>query len=285
MLWTALKSGNNINNINSLGGGGAISEFLDDPSSPLAESYRSLRTAIQFSTSDGAPRSLLITSARPSEGKSTVALAVAANFAQLGMRVLLIDADLRNPSLHRLMNLENNVGLSNYLSGAYSNAQSQSADPVLGADPTVGLVKHTSIAKLSAVTCGPLPPNPTELLAGPPMGVLLSEAAESFDIVIIDAPPIMGLADVPILSAVVDGTMLVVEGAKTRRNVVRAALKRLHFARARVVGAVLNKYHAKHAAGSYGYGHGYGYGYGYGGGADRYVYGESRKRALEKPTT
>ena len=87
----------------------------------------------------------------------------------------------------------------------------------------------------------------------------------------------------PILSAVVDGTMLVVEGAKTRCNVVRAALKRLHFARARVVGAVLNKYHAKHAAGSYGYGHGYGYGYG--GGADRYVYGESRKRALEKPTT
>jgi len=259
----------------------AISELMEDPSSPLAESYRSLRTAIQFSTSDGAPRSILITSARPGEGKSTIALSLAANFCQLGMRVLLIDADLRNPSLHRLMNLENNVGLSNYLSGAYSNAQSQSADPVLGADPAVELVKHTSIANLSAVTCGPLPPNPTELLAGPRLGVLLGETADSFDIVIIDGPPIMGLADVPILSAVIDGTMLVVEGAKTRRNVVRAALKRLHFARARVVGAVLNKYHAKHAAGSYGYG----YGYGYGGGTDRYVYGQSRKQALEKPTT
>jgi Mrp family chromosome partitioning ATPase len=89
----------------------AIAEILDNPSSPLAESYRSLRTAIQFSTSDGAPRSLLITSARPSEGKSTVAVSLAANFAQLGMRVLLIDADLRNPSLHRVLNLENSAGL------------------------------------------------------------------------------------------------------------------------------------------------------------------------------
>src|SRR5208282_2323031 len=122
----------------------AIAEILDDLSSPLAESYRSLRTAIQFSTSDGAPRSLLITSARPSEGKSTVALAVAANFAQLGMRVLLIDADLRNPSQHRMLNLENNVGLSNYLSGARPEADSQCAGPVSS------MVKQTSIPNLAA---------------------------------------------------------------------------------------------------------------------------------------
>ncbi|MBV8280723.1 MAG: polysaccharide biosynthesis tyrosine autokinase, partial [Candidatus Eremiobacteraeota bacterium] len=232
----------------------AIAEILDDPSSPLAESYRSLRTAIQFSTSDGAPRSLLVTSARPSEGKSTVALSVAANFAQLGMRVLLIDADLRNPSLHRVLNLENNVGLSNYLSGARSEGDTPCADPVLR------MVKQTSIPNLAAVVCGPLPPNPAELLAGPRFGVLLTEASESFDMVIVDAPPIMGLADVPILSAVVEATMMVVEGARTRRNLVRDGLKRLHFARARVVGGVLNKYHAKHAA-HYGYGYGYGYGY------------------------
>jgi polysaccharide biosynthesis transport protein len=252
----------------------AIAEILDNPSSPLAESYRSLRTAIQFSTSDGAPRSLLITSARPSEGKSTVALSLAANFSHLGMRVLLIDADLRNPSLHRVLNLENGVGLSNYLSGARPEADSQCADPVSR------MVKQTSIPNLAAVTSGPLPPNPAELLAGPKLGLLLTEAAESFEIVIIDAPPIMGLADAPILSAVVDATVLVVEGAKTRRNVVRDALKRLHFSRARIVGGVLNKYHAKHAPH-----YGYDYGYGYGQGAEKYLYGQTQKSALNKPTT
>ena len=148
----------------------AIVEILDDPSSPLAESYRSLRTAIQFSTSDGTPRSLLITSARPSEGKSTVALSLAAKFAQLGMRVLLIDADLRNPSLHRVLNFENNVGLSNYLSGAWPD--STYADPVSRA------VKQTSVPNLAVVLSGPLPPNPAELLAGAKLGVLLTEAAE-----------------------------------------------------------------------------------------------------------
>jgi capsular exopolysaccharide synthesis family protein len=261
----------------------AVSELMEDPTSPLAESYRSLRTAIQFSTSDGAPRSVLITSARPEEGKSTIALSLASNFGQLGMRVLLIDADLRNPSLHRMINLQNSIGLSNYLSGAYSNAESHSNTETQRADPVLGIVQQTSIPNLAALTCGPLPPNPAELLAGPRLGVLLTEAAESFDIVIVDAPPIMGLADVPILSTVVDGTILVVEGAKTRRNAVRDALKRLHFARARVVGGVLNKYHAKHAAHSYGFA--YAYGYGYGVGAEKYVYGRSRKPALDKPTT
>ena len=256
----------------------AIAEILNNPSSPLAESYRSLRTSIQFSTSDGAPRSLLITSARPSEGKSTVALSLAANFSHLGMRVLLIDADLRNPSLHRLLSLENGVGLSNYLSGARPEADSPCADPVSR------MVKQTSIPNLAAVTSGPLPPNPAELLAGPKLGLLLTEAAESFEIVIIDAPPIMGLADAPILSAVVEATMLVVEGAKTRRNVVRQGLKRLHFSRARLVGGVLNKYHAKHAP-HYGYNYGYGYGYGYGQGAEKYLYRQTQKSALNKPTT
>ena len=123
----------------------AISEVRDDPSSPLSESYRSLRTAIQFSTAEGAPRALLVTSARPGEGKSTSAISLAINFSQLGLRVLLIDADLRNPSVHRAMNLENTAGLSNCLSGAQLDAES------LLASPESGLIKETSISNVSAL--------------------------------------------------------------------------------------------------------------------------------------
>ncbi len=248
----------------------AISELTDDLSSPLAESYRSLRTAIQFSTAEGAPRTLLVTSARAGEGKSTSALSLAINFSQLAMRVLLIDADLRNPSAHKMLNMENRHGLSNCLSGGRVNGEA-----LLG-HPGLGLVKQTSFSNLSVITTGPLPPNPAELLAGPKLGLLLTTAAEFFDILVIDAPPIMGLADVPILSAVADGTVIVVESGKTRRGVVCDALKRLHFARARVVGVILAKYQAKHAP-SYGYG----YGYGYKGGAEKYVYRQNPEPALD----
>ena len=250
----------------------AISELLDDPSSLLAESCRLLRTAIQFSTSDGSPQSILITSSRPGEGKSTIASSLAANFGQLGMRVLLIDADMRNPSLHRIMNLENSVGLSNYLSGGDYFIESQRA----GSAP--GILKQTSIPNLVVMTCGPLPPNPVELLAGPRLGILLSEAARSFDIIIINSPAIMGHADAPILSAAADATILLVEGAKTRRSVVRDALKRLRFVRARVVGEILNKDQANHAGRSFGHEHGYAYV----GGANKYAYGEGGKQALDK---
>jgi capsular exopolysaccharide synthesis family protein len=257
----------------------AISEIVDDPTSPLAESFRSLRTAIQFSTSDGPPRSLLITSSRPGEGKSTTAISVAINFGQLGMRVLLIDGDLRNPSLHRLLDMDNSVGLSNYLSGFMTSTPPRS---LLGDSPS-GLIKRTPMPGVAVMTSGPPPPNPAELLAGQKLGVLLETSDEFFDIVIIDGPPIMGLADAPILGSAADGAMLVVEGARTRRGVVRDALKRLHFARARVVGGVLNKYHPKHSTGAYGYGYGYGYGwgYGYGAGAEKYVYRKKPGAALE----
>jgi capsular exopolysaccharide synthesis family protein len=252
----------------------AIAEVTNDLSSPLAESYRSLRTAIQFSTAEGAPRALLVTSARAGEGKTTNAISLAINFAQLGMRVLLIDADLRNPSVHRALNLENSAGLSNCLSGAQL-----SADSFLG-DPELGLLKQASISNISVLTSGPLPPNPAELLAGSKLGLLLTTAAECFDIAIIDGPPIMGLADVPILSSVVDGTVIVVESGKTRRALVRDALKRLHFARARVLGIVLSKYQAKHGSA---YGYGYGYGYGYKGGTEKYIYRQGSKPALGGP--
>ena len=255
----------------------AIAEVMEDPTSPLAESYRSLRTAVQFSTSDGAPKSMLVTSSRPGEGKSTTAASIAVNFAQLGMRVLLIDADLRNPSMHHVLGVDNSFGLSNYLSGAVAG---------LGDDDEEGrrLVKLAKPQGIHVMTSGPLPPNPAELLAGPKLRVLLGTAASFFDIVIVDGPPIMGLADALLLASAVEGSLLVIESAKTRREVVRDALKRLHYARARLVGCALNKYHPKHATSSYGYGYGYGYGwnYGYGAGSEKYIYGRAPKPALSE---
>ena len=214
---------------------------FEDPRSGFSEAYRSVRTALQFATDRGVPKSLLITSATPGEGKSTTALTLAKNFAQLGKRVLLIDADLRNPSLHRQLGLENSSGLSNFLAGAIK------ATDVL--QPTV-------FPHLVFMASGPLPPNPAELLVGRKLISLLTVAMEKFDQVIVDGPPVMGLADAAILGNICGGTVLVVEAGETRVAVARNSLKRLLAARARIAGAILTKFAAGRGA------HGYGYGYG-----------------------
>lgn len=227
------------------------SRALEDPRSAFSEAYRSVRTALQFATDSGVPRCLLITSATPSEGKSTTALTLAKNFAQLGKRVLIIDGDLRNPSLHRSLGKPNESGLSNYLAGASKATE---------------VIQATEVPGLMYMPTGPLPPNPAELLMGPKMVSLVSIASEKFDQVIIDGPPVMGLADAPILANLAHGTLLVVEAGETRIGVAKNALKRLYAARAHVIGALLTKFSAKHA-GSYGYGYGYNY-YSYGGQAE-----------------
>ena len=219
--------------------GRVLEQELMDTRSSIAEAYRSLRTGLQFSTSDGLPRSLLITSSQPAEGKTTTVISLAKSLAQIGLNVLLIDGDLRNASIHKRLRCSNEVGLSSYLSGA------KQPEEVVQATDTEGLVLMSS---------GPLPPNPAELLTGSRMPSLLTLAGESFDIVLIDGPPIMGLADAPLLSRLAQSTMLVVAANETRRSTARVALKRLQLARANVIGALLNKFDAKET--------GYGYGYG-----------------------
>ena len=218
---------------------GTPDEALADPRSAFAESYRSLRTALQFSTTEGVPKSLLITSATPFEGKSTTALVLGQNFAQLGRRVLLIDADLRNPSLHKLVGLDNSAGLSNCLAGTVKVPE---------------LIHETSVEGLSVLLSGRLPPNPAELLAGPRFGSLLASACQKYDQVIIDGPPVMGLADAPIIANQAGGTLLVIEFGSARMGVVRVSLKRLAAARVQLLGALLTKFDVRTA--------GYGYGYG-----------------------
>lgn len=229
-------------------------EQLADPRSPLNEAYRSLRTALQFSTPGGVPKTLLVTSSRPAEGKSSTAFNIARHFALLGMQVLLIDADLRKPSLHRRVGCSGHRGLSNCLVG---NAR----------PPDV--LQRTDYPNLEFMPAGPLPPDPTELLASARMVSLLTIASEKYDLVVLDSAPVGGMADAPILSNFAEACLLVIEAHRSPRNGVASALKRLHFARADVLGAVLNKFNLKTS----GYGYGYGYGtneyYSYGADDDR----------------
>ena len=209
----------------------------EDPRSAFAEAYRSVRTALQFSTASGVPRLLTVTSAMSGEGKTTTALSLAIQFAQAGKRTLLIEADLRKPSLHRTLNLDNQVGLTNYLAGG-------SAQPV-------DIAKPTHIPNLFAIPSGPLPPNPAELLSSARMMELLGLAAGKFDQVILDSPPLLGLADALIIGNLCEGTLLTVEMGATPRGYALGALKRLRGARVHMLGAILTKLEAR--AGAYGY--------------------------------
>lgn len=222
---------------------------LADIRSGFSEAYYSLRTALQFSTPDGAPSSLLVSSARPAEGKSTTAYAVALNLARVGKRVLLVDGDLRNPSMHRVVGVENERGMSNLLSGSSDLAS---------------VVQRTRQDNLYFIPCGPLPPNPAELWGGDRLRQFLLEARNDFDHVVLDGPPVLGFADAPLLAASVGGVLFVLESRGTRRGQARGALRRLKVGRARLLGAVLSKFNAKST--SYG---GYDYAYDYNYGAER----------------
>lgn len=222
--------------------------ITNDPRSAMAESYRSLRTALQFSTSQGAPRTLAVTSCTKNEGKSTTAFSVALTLSQLGKRVLLVDGDMRNPSLHKLFGSDHTAGLSNLLSS--------DVDPI-------SVTRKTSHKNLFYISAGPLPPNPAELLSGANLAKLLSPTSSNFDHVVIDAPPVLGIADAIILCKQVDASLFVIESSRTRKASIRNALKRLHQAGAHPLGAILTKLPG--SASIYGYGAEYYY---YGNDAD-----------------
>lgn len=216
-----------------------------DVRSHFAEAYRSLRTALQFSTADGMPRVLMVTSTSMGEGKSTTALSLAMQVAQMGKKVLLIDGDLRKASLHGTLELSNELGLTNYLAG--------DAKPV-------DITQATEVPNLFVVTSGPLPPNPAELVSSTKMVSLLSLAAEKFDQVIIDGPPVLGLADAPLLGSIADATVMVVESGSTRRDFARGAIKRLLGTRTHLLGGVLTKVQARGQSYDYYSSHYYQYG-------------------------
>ncbi len=234
--------------IPKIGLGTSLEAELTDPRSHMSEAYRSLCTALQLSTEKGLPKTMLITSAGPSEGKSTTCLTLARHFANVGLKVLLIDADLRKPSLHTKLRLGNATGLSNYLTGAAAPPE---------------LLQSTDLPNLAFMASGPLPPNAADLLGSSRLHSLLSVGLEVFDLIVVDSPPVMGLADAPLLSSAVTATIFVIGAGQVRTRLIRAAVKRLQFSRASLIGTVITRFDARSSYG-YGYGAGYGYGYGHG---------------------
>ncbi len=218
-----------------------------DGQSAAAEAFRVLRTNLQFAAVDRPLRTLMITSPEPSEGKSLTASNLAAALAQAGKRVVLVDADLHRPSLHRLFKLRNNAGLTTAL-----------IDETPGMD---GLLQATQIPGLSVLTTGPLPPNPAELLGSARMRELADALLAQADTVIFDSPPVMALSDTAILSSQVDGVLMVVSAGSTRREMGRRAMQALQRVNARVIGALLNRMPAD-SSGYYYYYYRYGYHYG-----------------------
>ncbi|WP_408587964.1 GumC family protein [Novosphingobium sp.] len=228
---------------------------LSDPKSAVTEAYNSLRGSLMYSTSEGLPRVIQVTSAQPAEGKTTTSLALATGFARMGRTVLLIDADMRRPSVHRRVDLSNDAGLSTLLTSHV---------------PLIDVALPTAIPNLSVLPSGPVPPSPTELLSSNRLEDLLTEGARHFDTVIVDSPPVLGLADAPLMSALVDGVVFVVEANRNRRGSLRGAIRRLRAMRPIILGAVLTKFEATKAGNQY-YSDYYGY--------DYYQYGSSSEKA------
>jgi succinoglycan biosynthesis transport protein ExoP len=200
--------------------------LIEDVRSPVAEAYRHLRTSLLLSSAGQPPKTILVTSSQPSEGKTTTAVNTAVMLAQTGAEVLIIDCDLRRPRVHTHFNLSNAKGLTNYLSGE--------------TDIDALVQTYDKLPNFKIMASGPVPPNPAELIGSDEMRKLLNTLSERFTHIIIDSPPAISFTDASILSTMVDGVMLVVHGGKSSRAVVRRAKQQLLDIGAHIYGIVLN---------------------------------------------
>ncbi len=211
--------------------------------SPAAETFRMIRTNLTFMSVDDPIRSFVVTSALPLEGKTTVASNVAISLAQFGRSVLLVDSDLRRPRLHRVLEVDNDVGLTSLIEGR----------------STLNAALHkTKIDGLSVLTSGPIPPNPSELLHSAAFARVKEELLKHFDYVLFDSPPMGAVTDAVILASQVDGALLVIRAGTSTLHAVSGARKQLNSVSARLLGAVLNDADVKikgyrHGVGAYGY--------------------------------
>jgi capsular exopolysaccharide family len=208
-----------------------------DPKGMISEQFKTIRTNIQFSSIDKKFKSLLFTSSDPSEGKSTVSNNVAVTWADQGSKVILIDADLRRPTVHKTFGVSNRRGLSNYLLG---NATLEE------------IVQPTVVDGLYVITSGPVPPNPAELLGSLRTKDLLVRLTDKFDLVVLDAPPVNTVTDAQVLAARVDGTVLVVPQGIADKAGVMHAKEALETVNANILGAIMNRVTEQKSGGYYG---------------------------------
>lgn len=199
-----------------------------DPKSIVSEQFRTTRTNINFSFPAGELKTLVFTSSVQAEGKSTVSANLAHLFAQEGKKVLFIDADMRKPTMHLTMHVENSVGLSNVLT---KQATWQQA-----------IHESKTQENLTYITSGPVPPNPAELLASPQFDALIDEASNQYDLIIFDAPPLLSVTDAQILANKCDGTVLVVLSGVTQKDSVKRAKELLESSQAHILGVIMNKF-------------------------------------------
>lgn len=196
-----------------------------NPFSPISEQYRTVRTNLDFASVDEELHSILVTSSGPSEGKSLTAANLAVAFAQQEKKVLLIDADLRKPTVHYTFQVNNLKGLSGLL---------------VSDQPIEDVITKTDIENLDLITSGPLPPNPSELLGSKRMKTILSELKELYDVILFDTPPVLAVTDAQVLTNIVDGTILVIRSKQTEREGAMKAKELLAQSHAKLLGVVLN---------------------------------------------
>jgi len=209
-----------------------------EPKSPISESYRTFRTNLQFARLDAPLRTILVTSSGPGEGKSTTVANLAITMAQMGTRTILVDADLRRPVLHSIFSLQRAPGLTNYLAGNV---------------PLGETIQSTPIENLSLLTCGILPPNPSELLGSKKMRTLLEELKGKYEMILFDSPPVIAVTDAAVLSTQLDGVVLVISSGSTSREALIRGATLLENVKSRLLGGVLNKIRVENIYGSYHY--------------------------------
>lgn len=223
----------------------------DNPKSPISEAYRTLRTNIEFSNFDNDINTILVTSSGPQEGKSTTAANLALSVAETGKKVLLIDCDLRKPSIHKNFNISNNKGISNLLIGQFNF---DDAAQMYGEN-------------LYILTSGTIPPNPSEMLSSKKMKTFLEEAKKNFDFIILDTPPVIAVTDAQLLSTMVGGVLLVIASGQAEILAVQKTKELLELVKANIIGVVLNKAQVNNGK-NYGYYH--------------YNYEESNSKSVKK---